>query len=189
MSLTRGLPWILAVSGGLGLLAAVALMVERVWVLEDPTRVPICSINAVLSCGSVMTSPQASAFGIPNAIIGIAGFAMVLTIGVALLAGATFRRWFWWGLQAGTTFALAFVFWLIYQTLFRIEALCPYCLVVWAVVVPLFWYVFLYNIEESSRNDTRHESRLALILTQYHSAFLCLWYLILVLLIAWVFWL
>jgi uncharacterized membrane protein len=38
---------------------------------------PSCSINPILSCGSVMTTPEAEAFGIPNLLIGIAGFAVV----------------------------------------------------------------------------------------------------------------
>ncbi|MBQ3934392.1 MAG: hypothetical protein II715_01125, partial [Clostridia bacterium] len=44
---------------------------------------------------------QASAFGIPNPFIGLFGFGVVLTIGVALLAGAKFRAWFWYGFLAG----------------------------------------------------------------------------------------
>ncbi|PRC62285.1 hypothetical protein C6A85_03910, partial [Mycobacterium sp. ITM-2017-0098] len=30
-----------------------------------------------------------------------------------------------------------FVHWLIFQSLYRIGALCPYCMVVWAVTIPL----------------------------------------------------
>lgn len=31
--------------------------------------------------------------------------------------------------------------WLIGQCLYVIGALCPWCVVVWAVMIPLFWYV------------------------------------------------
>ena len=84
----------------------------------------------MLSCGSVMTSPQASVFGFPNPVIGVVGFTVVLTTGVAILAGARLARWYWAGLQVGATAASVFVHWLVFQSLYRIGALCPDCLVV-----------------------------------------------------------
>src|SRR3546814_12772147 len=85
-----------------------------------------------------MSTEQAEVFGFPNPIIGVAGFAIVTTVGVALVAGARLQRWFWWGLQAGTTFGVVFIHWLMFQSLYRIDALCPYCMVVWAVINPQF---------------------------------------------------
>lgn len=134
---TRLLPWMLTVGGLIGLAAALVLTVEKIALLRDADYVPSCSINPVLSCGSVMSTPQAEAFGIPNPLLGIAGFAVITTTGVALLAGARLARWFWLGLQAGVTFGVVFVHWLIFQSLYRIGALCPYCMVVWAVTIPL----------------------------------------------------
>jgi uncharacterized membrane protein len=32
---------------------------------------------------------------------------------------------------------VVFVHWLIFESLYRIGALCPYCMVVWSVTVPL----------------------------------------------------
>ena len=140
------LPLLLTVAGTIGLLAAATLLVEKIKLLEDPTYVPSCSINPILSCGSVMNTDQAEAFGFPNPIIGVAGFAVIVTTGVALLAGATLKRWYWLGLQAGATFGVGFVHWLIFQSLYRIGALCPYCMVVWVVTIPLFLFVTLHNV-------------------------------------------
>ncbi|MBX9243833.1 vitamin K epoxide reductase family protein [Actinotalea ferrariae] len=165
----------LAVLAGFGLLAAVALMIERVAVLVDPTRIPSCTLNPILSCSSVMTSPQASAFGFPNPVVGIVGFTVVLTTGVAVLAGARFTRWYWAGLQAGVTFAIVFVHWLAFQSLYRIGALCPYCLVVWAVTIPLFVLVTVHNLRQvpglppPARRavDVAHEYRTAIVVGWY----------------------
>src|SRR5689334_17486274 len=123
----RSLPWILLIGGIIGLAASAVLTVEKLALLRDPAYVPSCSINPILSCGSVMTKPQAEVFGFPNSLLGIAGFAVVVTVAVALLAGATFRRWFWGGLQVGVTLGAVFVHWLMFQSLYRIQALCPYC--------------------------------------------------------------
>lgn len=86
-----------------------------------------------------MTTEQAEVFGFPNPVIGIASFAVVATVGVALLAGAQFARWFWLGMLIGTGAGVVFVHWLAFQSLYRIGALCPYCMVVWAVMIPTFW--------------------------------------------------
>jgi len=144
--ISRVLPWLLSIGGAVGLAAAAALLVEKIQVLQDPDHVPSCSINPVLSCGTVMDTPQAAAFGVPNPLIGIVRFAVVTTIGAALFAGARFRSWFWLGLQAGVLFGVAFAYHLIFQSLYRIHALCPYCMVVWAVTIPIAWYVTLHNL-------------------------------------------
>ncbi|MGC4939908.1 vitamin K epoxide reductase family protein [Kribbella sp. DT2] len=184
----RLLPWLLLVGGVIGLIAAVVLTVEKIAILRDPGYVPSCSINPVLSCGSVMTKPQAEAFGFPNPQIGIAGFAMVAVIGAALLAGATFRRWFWAGLQAGVIFGVVFVHWLMFQSLYRIGALCPYCMVVWAVTIPTFWYVTLHNVSSAEWRLAPMLRRVVDRATRYHSVVLTSWAVMILALIGEQFW-
>jgi uncharacterized membrane protein len=142
----RSLGWQLLVLGGIALAAAFVLVVERIQLLIDPEYVPSCSLNPVLSCGSVMVTEQASVFGIPNPLIGVLALPVVVTTGAALLAGARMARWYWVGLQAGVLFGLVAVSWLVFQSLYRIGALCPYCMVVWAGVVPLVVSVTAYNL-------------------------------------------
>lgn len=69
-------------------------------------------------------------------------------VGFALLAGAKFASWFWGLFTLGLTLALAFVIWLISQSIFVLGTLCPYCLVVWIVVIPLFLFVSFYAVKE-----------------------------------------
>nr|WP_239099201.1 vitamin K epoxide reductase family protein [Micromonospora andamanensis] len=180
----RAVSWVLAVGGGMGLLAALTLTIEKINLLADPGYRPTCSINPILSCGSVMTTPQAAAFGFPNPLIGIAGFSVVTTIGVLLLARVRLPRWVWLGLQAGATFGVLFVHWLIYQSLYRIGALCPYCMVVWMATIAVFWYVTLHNLHQRHLPipvDTDPLVRL-------HTAGLTVWYLTIAALIGHQFW-
>lgn len=142
----RSLPWLLLIGGLVGALASFALTVEKFALVADASYIPTCSLNPVLNCGSVMETAQASVFGFPNSLLGIAGFSVVAATGAGLLAGAGFARWYWLGLQAGVSVAVVFVHWLIVQSLYVIGALCPYCMVVWAVTVPIFWYVTLRNL-------------------------------------------
>lgn len=152
---SRRLGELLLSAGAIGLAAAFILTVERFRLLENPLYVPSCSINELLSCTSVMRSDQASVFGFPNSLLGIVGFTAVAVTGAALLAGARLARWYWRVLAAGLLAALVFVHWLAFQTLFRIGALCPYCLIVWAMVILTAWYTVLHLATRTSPRGRR----------------------------------
>ncbi|QES50173.1 vitamin K epoxide reductase [Streptomyces venezuelae] len=133
---------LLALCGGLvGTLASGVLTYDRIRTLEDPFFTPGCNIGPVLSCGDVMSSWQGNLLGFPNMLLGLAGFAALAGLGAALAAGAVFPRWLWRVLWGGTTAGFLFTVWLIGQCVFVIGALCPWCMAVWAVMIPLFWYV------------------------------------------------
>jgi uncharacterized membrane protein len=184
----RRLAWGLTTGGLIGFLAAAVLLVERFRLTEDSTYVPSCSINPVLSCGSVMETAQAALLGFPNPIIGVAAFPVVVTTGVVILAGGQLARWYWMGLQIGVTAALALVSWLAFQSIFRIGALCPYCMVVWAVVIPVFWYVTLRNLARGTFGGAVRDSRATTFLGEWHAPLLLLPFLLLLGLIAERFW-
>ncbi|MFF8382224.1 vitamin K epoxide reductase family protein [Streptomyces kanasensis] len=187
----RMLAVVLTLGGALGFLAAFALAVEKIALLKDPSHTPSCSINPVLSCGSVMSTPQAEVFGFPNPLLGIGGFAVVTTIGVVLLTGAALPRPLWWGLTAGVALGVVLVHWLIFQSLYRIDALCPYCMVVWAVMIPLFWYTALHALTGGHLGGPPWLRRAAGAVAGYHGVVLTAWYLaigVLVLQRFWLYW-
>ncbi|MDD9382836.1 vitamin K epoxide reductase family protein [Streptomyces sp. ZAF1911] len=147
----RGTALLLLIGGLVGTLASGVLTYDRIHTLENPLFTPGCNINAVLSCGDVMTTWQGNLLGFPNMLLGIAGFAALAGLGAALVAGALLPRWLWRGLWAGIAAGFAFTVWLISQCLYVIGALCPWCMVVWAVMIPLFWYVTLHLAPAGSR--------------------------------------
>ena len=150
INLVKALPYILIISGLIGIIAAFAISYDQIKILQNPNYRPICDINPIISCGNVMESKEGSAFGFPNPYIGLAAFGVLLTIGMALLAGAKFKRWFWLGLEAGTIFGIGFIHWLFFESVYRIHALCPYCMAVWVITITSFWYVTLYNIDQKN---------------------------------------
>ncbi|MDZ5661517.1 vitamin K epoxide reductase family protein [Nocardioides sp. zg-1308] len=178
----------LVVGGLVGLVASAVLLIERIRLAEDSSYVPSCSINPVLSCGNVMESAQAALLGFPNPIIGVAAFPVVIATGMALLAGGRLARWYWLGLQVGVSVALVLVSWLVFQSLYRIGALCPYCMVVWAVVIPLFWYVTLRNLAAGVLGAGAAGSRATAVLRDWQAPLLFGAYLVVVLLILERFW-
>ena len=167
---------LLIVLGAIGFIAAFVLTIEKIELIKNPAYQAPCNISPLISCTSVMKTPQAEVFSFPNSLIGIAGFAIVITIGMALLAGANFKRWFWLGLQAGTIFGVGFVHWLFYQSVYVIGALCPYCMVVWSVTIPIFLYTTLYNLREGHILTPRALRGLVAIAQRYHASILYLWY-------------
>lgn len=164
----RPLAWLLLLGGVTGLLAAATLLVEKIALIADPAYVPSCSINPVLSCGSIMSTPQAELFGFPNPIMGVAAFPVLAATGAALLAGARLARWYWLGLQVGVVLGLALVGWLVFQSLYRIGALCPYCMVVWAVVVPVAFYVTSFNLRAGLLGGAAARSRAVRVVAESH---------------------
>ncbi|MDK9496972.1 vitamin K epoxide reductase family protein [Streptomyces katrae] len=138
---TRRTGLLLLAGGLIGALASGALAYDRIRTLEDPLFTPGCDINAVLSCGDVMTSWQSHLLGPPNALLGLAAFAALAGLGLAVAAGARLPRRLWQGLWAALAAGFALTLWLIGQCLYVIGALCPWCTAVWAVMIPLFWYV------------------------------------------------
>lgn len=178
----------LAGGGVVGLVASAVLLVERLRLAEDSDYVPTCSINPIISCGSIMESAQASILGFPNPVIGVAAFPVVAATGAALLAGGRLARWYWLGLQAGVTAALALVGWLVFQSLYRIGALCPYCMLVWAVVIPTFWYVTLRNLATGVFGPAAARSHIVRVMRDWHAPVLLLTFLLVLGLIVVEFW-
>ncbi|MHA6631452.1 vitamin K epoxide reductase family protein [Pseudonocardia sichuanensis] len=186
--LTRVTGWVLTVGGGVGTAAAFALILDRIALLEDPAFIPSCNISPLLSCGSVMTSPQAEAFGFPNPLIGLVAFPVVTTIGVITLASGTVPRWVWLGLQAGALGGLVFVHWLIAQSLYVIGTLCPYCMAVWVATIAVFCYTTLHNLRSGRLPVPPAWRRATSGLATYHGLLVTSWLLVVVALIAARFW-
>ncbi len=189
LTLQKTLPYILLIGGIIGYICAFIIMFDKIKLFENPHYVPSCNLNPIISCGNVMQSKQANAFGFPNPFIGLGAFPVVGVIGGALLAGAKFKRWFWLGLQAGLVFAIGFVHWLFFESVYRIHSLCPWCMVVWVVSITTFWYVLLYSIDQKHiKLPAGWPKRLYPWIRRHHLDILVLWLIIIAVLILKHFW-
>lgn len=187
-TLEKTLPWLLLVGGAIALLASVMLSVEVFDRLRNPAYVPVCNLSPILSCTSVADSAQAHAFGFPNYFIGIAGYAATAAIGAALLAGARLKRWFWRLAELGLLFAFLFISWLQFQTLYRIGALCVFCMIVWVATGPMFWYLSLYNLRLGNIKLPKKLDGMVRFAQKHHGDILLLWFLLIIALILKRFW-
>lgn len=134
----------LIVAGVIGWWAAFQLTLEKLHAIANPGASASCDFSVLVQCTKNLDSPQGSVFGFPNPIIGLACWVAPIVVGVAILAGARFARWFWWLFELGMLFAFVFVIWLIGQSIYSLATLCPWCMTTWAVVIPTFYVVTLH---------------------------------------------
>lgn len=133
-----------------GLLAAFVLAVEEITILKNPNAVLSCSFNIVLNCATVMKTWQASAFGFPNMFIGLMGFPIVVTIALLGLSKVKFPRWFLIGAELGYIFWTLFAYWLFFNSVYVIQVLCPWCLVVTFSMTMLSATITRYNLRQGT---------------------------------------
>lgn len=119
-------------------IAATILTLEKIELWKNPDYVPTCSWNPLFSCQGPMNSWQSSVFYVPNPILGMVGFAIVAMF-LAITLFTPLPKILWNFFLAGVTFCFGFIIWLLTQSVYDIQALCLYCMVVWVAVIPLFW--------------------------------------------------
>jgi uncharacterized membrane protein len=135
-----------------GLISAFTLSVEKIHLLQNPDAALSCSFNLVLNCATVMKTPQASVFGFPNSYIGLMAYPVVIAVAVAALSGARFSRKFLVAAQICFGLGLIFAYWLFFQSVYVIQVLCPWCLVVTFSTTIIFETLLRYNLRENTFN-------------------------------------
>ena len=187
-TLVKVLPWLLLIMGIVGLIASFALSLEKFDSLSNPHYRPVCNLNPIFSCSTVSSSDQARAFGFYNPFLGLAGYAAVAALGTALLAGAKFKRWLWRLMGGGLLFAVGFITWLQFETIYRIGALCLFCMIAWVATIPMFWYTTLYIFQKGHVPTPKRIKRPLAFIRRHHGDILLLWFLIIIALILKRFW-
>lgn len=147
--------------GAVGWFASFELATEYIKKLKSPDYVPNCDFSILVTCGPNMDSAQGSVLGFSNTLIGLFAFFAPIFVGFALLAGAKFAKWFWWVYISGLALGFYFVFWLATQSVFVLGTLCPWCMVVWTVTIPLFIVTLLRSFAKGNAGGGSGIQRLA----------------------------
>lgn len=179
------LPYILIVGAIIGLFVSLTLTIEHINFIKNPDHRLNCSFDPVLSCGPVINSDQAKAFGFPNPLIGLAVFGAQLLLGIAMLAGAKMKSWFWKLYGIGILGGISFTLWLMFETIYRINALCIYCIGAWIVEFTIAWYVFQFMLAGKHINLNKKFTNF---IRKHHLNILLAWFAIVVALILNHFW-
>ena len=137
--------------GVIGLIVSFILSVEEVRLIQNPNTILSCSINLVLDCSTVMQTWQARVFGFPNMLIGLMGYPVVITTAVVALTKARkyLPRAFWVAANVCYGLGAVFAYWLFFQSVYAIQVLCPWCLVITFSTTILLATVTHYNLREN----------------------------------------
>ena len=82
-------------------------------------------------------------------ITGLMAFSAVVTIAVIGLIGVKFPRRFLVIINFGYLLGLIFAYWLFFQSVYSIQVLCPWCLVVTFSTTIIFETLTRYNLREN----------------------------------------
>ncbi|OWP21762.1 Vitamin K epoxide reductase [Microbacterium sp. AISO3] len=139
--------WI--VVGIAGWVVSFLLYHEYIGQLTGAEALISCDISPIVTCGPNLLSPGGNLLGFSNSIIGIVLFPGAIYAGVSGLAAPAGLRPWYWRVYAGfvaAAFVLVHVF--AYRSVFEYGSLCPWCMVVWLVAIPLFWSTLGWTLRE-----------------------------------------
>lgn len=173
------------VFGIIGLTASFVLAVEEFHLLKNPDTILSCSFNLVLNCAAVMKTAQATAFGFPNMFIGLMGFPLVIMIALLGLSKVAFPRWFLIGAEIGIAFWTLFAYWLFFNSVYVIEVLCPWCLVVTFSMTMLTAAITHYNLQNNTFGFTKETNKKVahLLAKDYDKVLVVAWVVLLIALV------
>lgn len=130
-----------------GLAAAFWQLLDKIFLLKHPAASLACNLNSVFNCGRVLNSHQYEVFGFPNAMIGIVMFTFFLTVAIVGLSGGRLPGRFRQAAQGLALFMLGFILWFLYQSTYRIHAICLFCTVIGPSVLIINAMLFRLNLD------------------------------------------
>lgn len=125
---------VLWAAGILGCGASIKLLLTELKHMSNPGAALECDISPLIGCGASLMSTQAHILGVPNSVLGIVAFAMLMVM-------ATFAMFFplprslWMAAGLAGAGGVGFVAWFLYHSIVTFRTLCPYCLVVWTATL------------------------------------------------------
>jgi len=125
---TRDIRSVIFLAGGLGLIVSVYAYIETV----QASLQKYCTVNAYVSCGAVASSGKTTVLGVPDGLIGVGGFVLILVL--AAIAERRRRELLWPNLLLlVTTLGVGFSLYFLTVEVAEIHALCPVCLSAWVL--------------------------------------------------------
>lgn len=138
----RGIAVFWIVAGVLGWVVSFLLYHEYIGQLTGGDALISCDISPIVTCGPNLLAPGGNLLGFSNSIIGIVLFTGPIFAGASSLASrAGMQKWYWRTYAVFVAGAFVFVHVLAYRSVFEYGSLCPWCMVIWLVTIPLFWTV------------------------------------------------
>lgn len=146
--------------GSIALIAAFVLSVEEIHVLKNPAAVLSCSFNLVLDCSKVMQTWQASVFGFPNMFIGLMAYPIVIMLAILGLLRVQLPKLFLKIANIGFAGGALFAYWLFFNSVYAIQILCPWCLIVTFSTTLILATMTHYNLRHNNFSLSKQRNQM-----------------------------
>jgi uncharacterized membrane protein len=170
--------WTLLIAATAALIAAFVLTMEKLHLLQNPDAILSCSFNIVLNCSTVMQTWQSHVFfDIPNMYFGMMAFPVIVTVAVAGLWGTRFAKSFLVAANIGILLGTIFSYWLFFSSVYAIQVLCPWCLIVTTACTFMLAAITHINLKENSfkLSEARNVKVQAFLKAGYHQLIVASW--------------
>lgn len=157
--LQRMYAYVLSIGGAIGLIAMTWQASERVTMLKNPEAALSCTINPIVDCAGVLNDGLSAVMGFPNAFLGMIFFTILATSGLMLLSGGKFQGWFRHVVLAVSLILILFSGWFFAVSLYVLGKVCTFCMVGWAVSIPIVWYGILYYLKTAKGRLAKKSER------------------------------
>ena len=139
---------VMAAGGTIGATAAFLQTLEKLTLLENAHAQLTCNLNSVFSCSNVLNAWQSSVFGFPNSIMCLMLFMTFAVAGFIGLGGGHAGKRTRLAVQTIALATLGFASWFMWQSLFRIHAVCIFCLFCVAGLLLVNWAWLRLNADD-----------------------------------------
>jgi uncharacterized membrane protein len=141
--------WVVLLAAIGGLVASFVLTIEEFHLLQHPNAILSCSFNIVLNCATVMKTWQSHVFGFPNMLIGLIAYPAAISLSMFGLSGVKIPRKLLIAAEAIAVLGALFAYWLFFNSVYVIQVLCPWCLVVTFVTTLIVASITNYNLGQN----------------------------------------
>lgn len=142
--------WIILLAAIGGLTASFVLTVEEFHLMQNPNAILSCSLNIVLNCATVMKTWQSHVFGFPNMLIGMIAYPAAISLAIFGLCGVKIPRQLLITAEVIATLGALFSYWLFFNSVYVIQVLCPWCLVVTFVTTLIVASITHHNLRQNT---------------------------------------
>lgn len=144
--------WVILLGAIAGLAASFVLTLEEFHLFQHPDAQLSCSFNIVLNCATVMKTWQSHVFGFPNMLIGLIAYPAAISLSIFALSGVKIPRKLMLTAEIIATLGALFAYWLFFNSVYAIQVLCPWCLIVTFVTTLILASITHYNLRENHFN-------------------------------------
>lgn len=119
-----------------GITLAIYLLWEQFF---KPSFQP-CNINSTVNCDAIINGAVSKTFGIPTPLIGLAGY-------IFILISTIFKKDKF--ILAFSIFGLVFCLSIAYIELFKLNVICPVCIICQLLMITIFFFSLILNFNKS----------------------------------------